>query len=58
VAAADRFHLPNLEVIEVDENITSNNGARMPAVATRKPHGLGQPVQDAIWQPTYPDSLS
>jgi malate dehydrogenase (oxaloacetate-decarboxylating) len=27
-------------------------------VATRKPDDLVQAVQDAIWQPAYPDSVS
>ena len=36
----------------------ANNALLSPGVATKKPGNLVQAVQDAIWQPAYPDSVS
>jgi malate dehydrogenase (oxaloacetate-decarboxylating) len=61
VSAPGASLLPAVENLRASSATTAVAVARAAAddgVATRKPHDLVQAVQDAIWQPAYPDSVS
>ena len=61
VSAPGASLLPAVENLRASSATTAVAVARAAAddgVATRKPDNLVQAVQDAIWQPVYPDSVS
>ena len=61
VSAPGASLLPAVENLRASSATTAVAVARAAAddgVATRKPDNLVQAVQDAIWQPAYPDSVS
>jgi malate dehydrogenase (oxaloacetate-decarboxylating) len=61
VSAPGASLLPAVENLRASSATTAVAVARAAAddgVATRKPDDLVQAVQDAIWQPVYPDSVS
>ena len=61
VSAPGASLLPAVENLRASSATTAVAVARAAAgdgVATRKPDDLVQAVQDAIWQPAYPDSVS
>jgi malate dehydrogenase (oxaloacetate-decarboxylating) len=60
VSAPGASLLPAVENLRASSATTAIAVARAAAddgVATRKPDNLVQAVQDAIWQPTYPDAV-
>ena len=61
VSAPGASLLPAVQNLRASSATTADAVARAAAddgVATRKPDNLVQAVQDAIWQPAYPDSVS
>ena len=61
VSAPGAAIVPPVENLRASSATTAVAVARAAAddgVATRKPDDLVQAVQDAIWQPAYPDSVS
>jgi malate dehydrogenase (oxaloacetate-decarboxylating) len=61
VSAPGASLLPAVQNLRASSATTAVAVARAAAddgVATRKPDDLVQAVQDAIWQPVYPDSVS
>jgi len=61
VSAPGPSLLPAVENLRASSAITAVAVARAAAgdgVATRKPDDLVQAVQEAMWQPVYPDSMS